>query len=944
MPTPYDNKIILVNFRGFTTPGRSPAETAQIIRQKTPNVAGIMLKTTNGILWQGEIAGDNDPKAIKGPQSIRQWVEAFSAQNLDVHVWGVPRARRQPGQTQSFELQAEADKLIQSVQPGVKSLVLDVEIGDFYWLGTPDEARRLMEMVRAGLPAGTHIGLCIDGRRNRDFRWWVDPWIPFIDSIQPMIYPILFGRWQSIEKHIEESFNNLRGYNKPLIPMLQAFGEAGVRPTPAEIMEQGNAAFARGAAGITFFRLGQDLWGVDRKPHMGDPEYTGISAITLPQPVQPAAPALPTYTWQDVINAAVAVAARTNNRWQDWLEISGFMGVFANNLRNQQYTGPAISAWPIAQDIRTQILDLLKLDSVTLARTTADIQSEAERRKREADAAERLARGSIIGIHGAPGCAAPPENMWDTWIKLLKDMQVRWYKQCDWGDRRDDAIFRWAKRLKDEGIEPIIRYYVQGMFPKSLPDIAFDKMRDYALAGITWTEIGNEPNLTVEWESAFHPNFSVMNAAIYKPVAAVWVKDAQRAISVGAKPAFYATAPTDWKGQSNPFFSGVLMTRNIINELAQNFRQQTLDIFARGGWIATHSATFEQPVDFNPFQTVGATWEMTLRSYEIPLAEFKRAFGAALNVDNIPVISTEGGVYTKDSSSMFGHERLKSHEEHAQKVVEMFRYLDRTKRLKAMCPWCISVGNLIGHFDAQFAEDGWIKEVNGQLAPLPVYEAMRQLRFDQQQEEAAVTPTPPQPPQAPASRVRLDVVWHSQNDPNTAKTHLADCGPTCLAMIFNTGKVPAQRVTVDSLYANSPTLRNKSFTAFTTLAEMETISRENGVQLKGETLTAQTALDKLKGYVREGILTIALVNYAKWIDIAKPGFDYRDSHFVVVTGFDEKNIFVHDPIFPPQGERGKYFVWTNEKFMEAWGSLNLLPGRGPNFYLMVSNKKASPLP
>src|SRR5690606_1741232 len=108
----------------------------------------------------------------------------------------------------------------------------------------------------------------------------------------------------------------------------------------------------------------------------------------------------------------------------------------------------------------------------------------------------------------------------------------------------------------------IIRYYVQAMFPDSLPPIAFDKMRAYAAEGITWAEIGNEPNLTVEWKGEWIPSFSIMNPQQVRSVAAAWVKDAQQALAAGARPAFYAMAPTDWKGQSNPWFSGVLLTRN----------------------------------------------------------------------------------------------------------------------------------------------------------------------------------------------------------------------------------------------------------------------------------------------------------------------------------------------------------------------------------------------
>lgn len=64
MSTPYDGKILLVNWKGIITPGATAVETAVILRQKMPNVAGIMLKTSNGIKWQGDLPFDNDLKAI----------------------------------------------------------------------------------------------------------------------------------------------------------------------------------------------------------------------------------------------------------------------------------------------------------------------------------------------------------------------------------------------------------------------------------------------------------------------------------------------------------------------------------------------------------------------------------------------------------------------------------------------------------------------------------------------------------------------------------------------------------------------------------------------------------------------------------------------------------------------------------------------------------------
>ncbi|MCA9951452.1 MAG: cellulase family glycosylhydrolase [Anaerolineales bacterium] len=274
MSTPYDGKILLVNWKGITTPGATAVETAVILRQKMPNVAGIMLKTSNGIKWQGDLPFDNDRKAITGPERIKEWVDAFAAEGLEVHVWGVPRGLK------TIDLPHEADLFAQAaLVPGVKSLILDVEHGEFYWQGTTaNEAHILMNHIRQRIGEDVHIGLSVDGRRNRPFNIFVTPWINHVNSLHPMVYPVLFGRHKSISQHLDDAFKNMRPFNLPIIPMLQTAADFD-RPTPTEITQQGVEAWRKGAAGISFFRLGSDLYSKDNQPHMGDREYTAVAAI-----------------------------------------------------------------------------------------------------------------------------------------------------------------------------------------------------------------------------------------------------------------------------------------------------------------------------------------------------------------------------------------------------------------------------------------------------------------------------------------------------------------------------------------------------------------------------------------------------------------------------------------------------------------------------------------
>jgi hypothetical protein len=721
MTTPYDGKILLVNWMGRTTPGNTIADVATLIRDKMPNVAGVILKTSNGVSWQGHL-GDSGPQAVTGVTRIRQWVEEFERQGLEVHVWGVPRAKRPEGIDESPDIQKEAAKFVSAANvPGVKSLLLDVEHGPAFWQGSIAEVEELMTSIRRGVSSDTHIGLILDGRRNRPFSFWVDPWIPFVDSLHPMVYPILFGSFQTIDQHLDDAFRNLGAYNKPIVPMLQAFGEFERRPTPDEIIHQGNAALAKGATGISFFRLGSDIWPRDRLPQMGEPEYTAIVRIQVAS--VPGEAVVPAYTWQDVINAAVIVAIRTDISWEQWLSDSGFWRTFNNSLRSRPYSGAPIEHWPIATDLRQQILELVALDSDELVRLTTAAQEEKDREEKAKAAKLRRERGPIIGIHGAPGVAAPPRHMWDRWINLLKEMGIRWYKQCDNGDPDDltpHSVFAWAKRLKQEGIEPIIRYQRDRQFPGSLPDDYFTKMKFYAAEDIVWAEIGNEPNLDIEWKSEWHNQqgnnpMRHTNPEAIRLIAETWIKDAKKALDASVKPAFYAFAPTDWRGGSHPLYSSVFFTQKVVGYLAQHHRAETVDIFRREGWIAVHAATYEKSDDFDPFRPDGTIWDMTLRSYEVVLRVFCDHFGDDLDVDNIVVMSTEGGVFTPESPPNKEHQGLKTNEEHARRVVEMFKWLERHSPLRAMCPWCISVGGLIGHFDSRFQFDGWIEEINGRI-------------------------------------------------------------------------------------------------------------------------------------------------------------------------------------------------------------------------------------
>jgi uncharacterized protein YgiM (DUF1202 family) len=356
---------------------------------------------------------------------------------------------------------------------------------------------------------------------------------------------------------------------------------------------------------------------------------------------------------------------------------------------------------------------------------------------------------SVIGIHGAPGHGAPPRHMWDRWIGYMQDMGVRWFKQCETSDGTGDgSIFQWVLHLKRNGIEPIVRYQMSSQFPNHLEEKHFRQMQRYAQEDIHWAEIGNEPNLGYEWVSEWQgryegnwphgqwieqPRMRWTNPESIETLARLWVEDATRAADMGAWPAFYAFGPTDW-GQHRPDFlySSTMFTDKVVERLATHHREQTIRLFRdRQAWIAVHVAKYEKDLDYNPYgENPNKPWDMALRGYEVVLNAFRRHFGGSLRLNDIPIISTEGGVFVPDHSN-HGVQAFRlppNDEEHARQTVEMFRYVENHTPLTAMCPWCISEGDLIGWRTDMFRHHGWFKEDGGQLHERPVLEHMRRLR------------------------------------------------------------------------------------------------------------------------------------------------------------------------------------------------------------------------
>ncbi|HLV35457.1 MAG TPA: SH3 domain-containing protein [Spirillospora sp.] len=250
MTTPFDRRILWLHWEGEAVREVSIEALADNIRRETPNVAGVVVKTSNGARWQGAL-DQRRALAIDGPGDIQRWVHVLSERRLETHLWCV---------VQGQDIARESDLIITACHtPGVRSMLLDVESGANYFGGrSAQDARSLIARVRAAIPPEFHLGLIFDYRGSEPTRIHMPAWIPHVQSLHPMVYHWEYGGGrQGPEVCLNEAFGALVRYGLPVVPMLQTY------PTPEPVPEDqvyyaGEYAMKKGAAGLTFFRYGAD--------------------------------------------------------------------------------------------------------------------------------------------------------------------------------------------------------------------------------------------------------------------------------------------------------------------------------------------------------------------------------------------------------------------------------------------------------------------------------------------------------------------------------------------------------------------------------------------------------------------------------------------------------------------------------------------------------------
>ncbi|MBL8045823.1 MAG: M23 family metallopeptidase [Anaerolineales bacterium] len=281
-PTFYDGRLSLVYWTPRSINETSIDQFAQNLRAGSPNINGVMVKTNNGSVWQGAFDSSKPNLNINSTADVKRWVDTLAARGLETHAWGVLRG---------LSPQAEVNRFVEICQvAGVKSLLLDLEEGPAYFVGTQSAALTIAQGLRNGLGPNFHIGLIFDYRGNRPQKLWVQTvWFPYIDSLHPMVYHYHFG--QSAQTALQNCYNAIGSWGRPVYPMLQGYspgGSIGIYPASDIPITANIAINSFGARGLSWYRYGRGLSIPDEGLGAADlPELAKVSVPVNPPPPPP---------------------------------------------------------------------------------------------------------------------------------------------------------------------------------------------------------------------------------------------------------------------------------------------------------------------------------------------------------------------------------------------------------------------------------------------------------------------------------------------------------------------------------------------------------------------------------------------------------------------------------------------------------------------------------
>jgi|GEM_PF-652470 len=256
-PKLFDGRLALFYWKPSSIRETTITQFAQQVRNTAPSVNAILIKTNNGVGWEGKSDSSNPNLAINSLDDVQRWVQTLAAQGLECHAWCVVSGNM---------VNQEIDRIAEiCLRGGVKSMLLDVEKYDsstpvtdrVYFTGDQNAARAFATGLRQRVGSDFHLGLMFDARGAHPQALWVQSeWFPVVDSLHPLVYHHHFKR--SAQQALQECYAAIGAWGKPVYPILQGYSPAGLPAYPLSdiSLAAGLAMNVYHAGGLSIFRYG----------------------------------------------------------------------------------------------------------------------------------------------------------------------------------------------------------------------------------------------------------------------------------------------------------------------------------------------------------------------------------------------------------------------------------------------------------------------------------------------------------------------------------------------------------------------------------------------------------------------------------------------------------------------------------------------------------------
>ncbi len=302
-PNLFDGRLAVFVWQPSSLAEGSLSQLAGNLRAAAPNVNAVIVRAATGVGWPGKADRQKPNLAVNALADLQRWVRELGAKGLEVHAWALVS-----GSLPKQELDRLADIALNS---GVRSLLLDLaprtglglrpeRRGGF--TGGAAAAEGLARGLRERVGPNFHLGLMFDPRPGQPEAVFVQSqWFPEIDSLHPLVFHHDFG--QTPREALQDTYDALVGWGKPIYPVLQAYGV----PTLEVADALSAAAEVHHAPGASLFRYGlgngqglsrAELWAVaarwpatqplavnrggGARPHTGGPIDDEPGSASLP--------------------------------------------------------------------------------------------------------------------------------------------------------------------------------------------------------------------------------------------------------------------------------------------------------------------------------------------------------------------------------------------------------------------------------------------------------------------------------------------------------------------------------------------------------------------------------------------------------------------------------------------------------------------------------------